>query len=59
MPFLAIETSDIGMSVFAVLTGKNGSVEMGFTLGNRQKRTDTVVSGGNSENAQIKNNINK
>jgi len=39
MPFLGIETSDTGMSVFAVLKGKNKKGEMGFTLKNGQKKT--------------------
>jgi hypothetical protein len=37
MPFLWIETPDIGMSVFAVLIGKNTKREGGCALKNGQK----------------------
>ena len=34
MPFLGIETSDTGMSVFAVLIGRNEKAKMNFILKN-------------------------
>jgi hypothetical protein len=38
MPFLGIGTSDTGMSVFAVLIGRNEKAKMSFTLKNGQKK---------------------
>jgi hypothetical protein len=39
MPFLGIGTSDTGMSVFAVLIGRNEKAKMSFILKNGKKKT--------------------
>ncbi|MDO5398230.1 MAG: hypothetical protein Q4G33_09895 [bacterium] len=59
MPFLGIETSDTGMSVFALLAGKNKKRER-LCLEKWTKKARTwSCPGGISMNAEVKININK